>query len=247
MNYDLLRLCVRKLLKDRGFTLVVVLTLAMGIGANTLVFSALNQAYFQSLPFPASEELVKIGLRGNGGELQKLSFPQFAYLRDHSQSWRRLAALQAAGLNLTGIDQPASVQATRVSAGFFEMLRVQPILGRAFDSSAHAAGADRVLLLSYYTWLGRFSGATNVIGKTVRLNLESYQVIGVLPPGFAVPVEAGNSEVWIPLVISDRDLRNGAPNVAVVARLNAHEAKLKAREELKLVDRAFREQYRVPS
>jgi predicted permease len=235
------RFGARQLRQNAGFTIVAVLTLALGIGANTFVFSVLNSTYLRPLPFHDPGSLVHVAVLGKTGDFQKVSFPQFVYLRDNSETLHSISALQAAGINLTAVDEPSSLQASHVSAGFFEFLGIQPLLGRTFVSSEHEVGANHVVVLGYWVWQRNFSGARDVVGRIVELNREAYRIIGVLPPDFSVPVEAGNSEIWLPMAISPADLQNDNPNVSVVGRLKTGKTIGQAKAEMKLTDERFRQ------
>jgi hypothetical protein len=233
-----IRFGARQLRKNPGFAVVAVLTLALGISANTFVFSVINQVYLRPLPFRNPGELVRVAILGNAREFQKLSFPEFQYLRDSSATLKEISAVQVTGVNLTGVDEPASLQASWVSAGFFEGLGIQPVLGRTFDSSEFEAGANDVAMLGYWVWQRQFGGAPEVIGRVVELNREPYRIIGVLPLNFSVPVEGGNSEIWMPMVLSAADLRNDNQNVSIIGRLKAGRWIDQAEAEAKLIDQA---------
>src|SRR5579859_543963 len=162
-----IRFGARQLRKNPGFTIVAALTLALGIGANTFVFSVLNQVYLQPLPFHEPARLVRIAILGKARDFQKLSFPEFLYVRDNSTTLNSVSAVQAAGMNLTGVDEPTSLQASLVSPGFFEALGIQPMIGRTFASSEYETGANHVVLLGYWVWQRNFSGARDVIDRVV--------------------------------------------------------------------------------
>ncbi len=236
----------RQLRKNPGFAIVAILTLAIGISANTFVFSVINQVYLRPLPFGNPGELVRVAILGKGREFQKLSFPEFQYLRDTSASLKDISAVQATGVNLSGIDDPTSLLASLVSAGFFEGLGIRPLLGRTFDSSEFEVGANHVAVLGYWVWQRQFGGAREVIGRVVELNREPYRIVGVLPPNFNVPVEGGNSEIWMPMVLSAADLQNDNQNVSIIGRLKSGQTVGQAEAEVKLIDQRFRGLRRVP-
>lgn len=240
-----MRFGARQLRKNPGFATVAALTLALGIGANTFVFSIINQVYLQPLPFPNPQKLVRVAILGKARDFQKLSFPEFQYVRDNSTTLNSISAVQATGLNLTGVDEPTSVQASLVSAGFFEALGIQPVLGRTFDSSEYQEGANHVVLLGYWVWQREFAGAKEALGRIVELNRQPCRIIGVLPPNFSVPVEAGNSEIWMPMVLSPADLQNDNQNVSVIGRLRAGQPIGQSEAEVKLLDQRFRGLRRV--
>ena len=240
-----IRFGARQLRKNPGFSMVAALTLALGIGANAFVFSVLNRVYLEPLPFDEPDQLVRIAILGRARDYQKVSFPEFDFLRAHSATLHFVSAVQARGVNLTGVEEPASLQASLVSAGFFEALGVRPVLGRTFDSSEYERGADHEVVLGYWVWQRHFSGARNVLDRVIELNREAYRIVGVLPPNFSVPVEAGNSEIWMPMALSQADLRNDQQNVSVIGRLTAGQTIGRAQAEARLLDGRFRELRRV--
>lgn len=240
-----LRFGVRQLRKNPGFTAVSVITLALGIGANTFVFSVLNQVYFRPLQFRDPSTLAHVFVLGKDGDTQKLSYPEFLHIKDASSTLSTVSAAQATGMNLTGVEEPTSLQASMISDGFFEMLGARPVIGRTFSSSEFHEGANDVMVLSYWLWQRNFSGDPTVINQTVELNRKRYRIIGVLPPDFSVPVEAGNSEIWLPMVLSAADLQNNNQNVSVIGRLKTGRSFAQAQAEVGLIDQRFRDSHRV--
>jgi len=185
------------LAKRPGFALVAVLTLALGIGANTAIFSVVNALLLHPLPLPDSEQLVAVGGRTKEGRRTWISYPDFEDLRSQVKLFSSLSAFVPQSVNLTGRDEPIRVRGGFVSDTFFDAAGVQPVLGRGFRPGVDdQLGAERVCVLQNETWQGLFGGDPNILGKTLILNNEPFQVVGVLPAGFRFPFD--EIEVWIP-------------------------------------------------
>ncbi|HUJ45331.1 MAG TPA: ABC transporter permease [Opitutaceae bacterium] len=178
-----LRFAVRQLAKSPGFLVVAVLTLALGIGANTAIFSVVDALLLKSLPYPESDRLVQIWEAPNTGGRAITSGGVFMDWQDHTTQLESIAAAHQANKNLTGGAAPVRVGGLEVSADYLRVLRVNPILGRGFSSAEDAPGGDRhVAVLSYELWQTRFQGNPAMVGQPIHLDGESYTVIGVLPP-----------------------------------------------------------------
>jgi putative ABC transport system permease protein len=179
-----LRFGVRMLCKSPGFTLVAVLTLALGIGANTAIFSVINSVLIKSLPYPDAAQLVNVWeMRPDGGR-NGVSGGAFKDWRAHSAKFAHLALIKDVRLNLTGTGAPEHVSGFQVSSEFLSALRVTPLLGRGFVAGEDAIGGNnRVIVLAHQLWQRRYGGDAGVIGQTISLNQIPYTVIGVLPPG----------------------------------------------------------------
>ncbi len=201
-----LKQALRSLLKAPGFTLAVLLTLALGIGANASIFSLMDQALWRPLPFKDPEALVITRgiFLGNGNSIP-LSAPDFLDLRAQTQSFTGLAGFRQESLNLGGDAHPEVLQGARVSANFFDVLGVQPRLGRTFASEEERDGAHRVVVLSHELWERRFGQDSAVLGRSLRLNGEAWQVVGVLPQGFRFPFGLGNRDLYFPMAFSPRE------------------------------------------
>jgi len=180
-----LRYGARMLLKKPGFTLIAVLTLALGIGANTAIFSVVYAVLLRPLSFPEPDRLVV--LAGKGRETligAGVAYPDYEDWRARAQSFEDMACFLNTGLNLTGVDPPVALPSRRVSWNFFPMLGVKPQLGRLFTDQDDRPGATPTALISHGVWAEKFGGDPGVIGKTIRLNGDPFEVVGVLPPGF---------------------------------------------------------------
>jgi putative ABC transport system permease protein len=185
----------RTLTKSPGFSVVAVLTLALGIGANSSIFSLINAVLLRPLPFKEPERLVSVWERrasSNDANLP-ISGHEFAAWRDQSNSFEGLSINQGAGLNLTGAGDPVSINALQVSADFFAVLGIQPILGRTFLAGEDKAGSNNVVVLSEELWKRRFGSDPEIAGRAVNLNDKSYTVVGVIPtldfiPDMVLPI-----------------------------------------------------------
>jgi putative ABC transport system permease protein len=199
-----IRFGARMLVKKPGFTLIAVITLALGIGANTAIFSVVNAVLLQPLPYAKAEELVEI-YRTPGGE-ETWPFPPAAYLNLKSRNtvFSDIAALDNRGLpaNLTGWGEPERLQGFKVSANFFTLLGIAMRQGRTFLPEEDRPGANRVVVISHEIWLRRFGGDPQLIGRSLNLNGDSYTVIGVTPVGYRFGARA---DLWAPLAFTAAD------------------------------------------
>src|SRR2546430_199215 len=215
-----LKFALRQLLKNPGFTTVAVLTLALGIGANTAMFSLVNGVLLKPLPYPDSDRLVSLSenQREQGQDFVNLTAPGFTDWRTQSTVFEDLAAFQPGGFDLTGAGDPARLSGIRASASLFPLLRVQPELGRGFSEAEDTFGSDRVAVIAHRLWQERFEGATDVLGKSVTLDGNSYTIVGVMPDGFRF---AGlDADVWLPMAFEPWELENrGGHNYQAIGRL----------------------------
>lgn len=183
-----LRYGVRMLMKNPVFTLIAVLTLALGIGANAAIFSVVNAVLLRPLPYPESERLMWIG-QVYGGNQQGAGEPKFLFWHEHSQLFESMAATSGfggAGGNLAGGSEAEYVDGIRVSHDFFRVLGVEPALGRAFTEAEDLPGGERVAILSDALWHRSFAADKSVIGKSVSLNDESITIIGLCRQNFVL-------------------------------------------------------------
>jgi predicted permease len=211
-----LRFAFRMLRKNPGFTAVAVLTLALGIGASTSVFSLVNAVLLKPLPYPHSEHIVfpwrqsPQGLNLGYNEIP-WGRPEFLFVAQESKTFESLSAFQSDSFNLTGAGDPVRLDGLRASAGFFPALGVSPFLGRAFSAHEDQPGHQHTVVLGYQLWRDRFGADPAILGRTLELNGEGYIVIGVMPPGFVFPraeempggfTFAREAQLWIPLALS---------------------------------------------
>ena len=189
-----LRLAVRQLVKSPAFSAVAVLTLAVGIGANTAIFSAVNTVLLKPLPFPESDRLVQIQSTGFQNTRFGVSYPDLQDLRGMTQDFSSVGASSNQRYNLTGAGDPREVQAAAVTADLFATLQVHPEVGALFTA---AEERSPVALISHGLWVTSFGSDPRIIGKAIALDGKSYTVIGVLPGGFHYP--DGSIQVWTPI------------------------------------------------
>jgi putative ABC transport system permease protein len=241
-----LRHALRNLRRSAGFSCTVISTLALGIGANTAIFSVVYAALLKPLPYANPGELVS--LSGFVPDLRS-RFPSMAFRARDVQEFRRsnsvfsaMAALRSIDFNLTGDPTPERVHGARVSANFFSLLGVQPKLGRAFLPEEDDPGRDRVVVISHDLWTRRFSSDPGVLKRALLLNGERYVVAGVMPSGFLFPtgkklhprVPFGpRVDVWKPMAFTPQEIQQGGNWVyGVIARLNPGTTPDQARENL---------------
>lgn len=200
------RFAIRTLLKSPGFTMVVVLTLALGIGANTAIFSFVNAWIINPLPYPNSDRLVVVQVTDTKSGLMQgqTSAADFHDWQTQSKDFDELAGWVPHAYNLSGDGLPERVEGTRVSWNFFQTLGAKPYLGRAFLPSDDVAGAGHVVILSRGLWETRFAGDPRIVGREIKVGGESYTVLGVMPASFQLPL-AGRSNIWTPLALTQRN------------------------------------------
>jgi putative ABC transport system permease protein len=179
-----LRYGLRMLLKHKGITVVAALSLSLGVGANTAIFSLVYALLLRPLPYHEPGRLVMLSEKGRAGGRAHIPYPNFSDWRERAQSFEGMASIRNQSFNLTGVDTPTQLRGRMVNWNFFQLLGVQPILGRMFVEGDDRYGAARTALLSYETWQKQFGGEPSVIGGKLLLNGDPYEVIGVLPPGF---------------------------------------------------------------
>jgi putative ABC transport system permease protein len=232
-----LRYAFRVMSRVPSFAVAVVSVLALGIGANTTIFSIVNAVLLRPLPFEEPERLVRIFTRTPDGRLFELSPGKFYDWQRDARSFEGMAMYQCCGfreLALTGTGAARTVRATAVSAGFFEVVRARPALGRVFRQEEDTPGGKHAVVLSERFWRTQFGEDPRVIGRTVKLNDEAYTIVGVMPATASVESWTGMaSDVWIPLALTDeqRSVRGGH-NRDGVARLKRDVALAQAQAEM---------------
>ncbi|MGH9683510.1 MAG: ADOP family duplicated permease [Candidatus Acidiferrales bacterium] len=182
-----MRFGARMLRKSPGFTAVAVLTLALGIGATTAIFSVVDAALLRSLPYAHDEQLVMVRESSHGVNQHSPSYPDFLDWRAESRTFAQMAAVNNREFNLSGIAQPESISGYAVSPNLLSLLGVRPILGRDFLPEEEKPGTAPVVLLSYRLWVSHFGGDPDAIGRSISLDGRSFTIVGVLPPSFHLP------------------------------------------------------------
>jgi putative ABC transport system permease protein len=197
-----LRYGLRQLRRNPGFIAVAVITLALGIGANTAIFSVVYAVLLKSLPYPDPDQLVNLFETNpqKGIASAALTYPDFEELRRHSGVFSALAGYQAHDLVLTGAGEPADVPTMDVTPELFSVLGVKPIAGRSFLPKDNSRGAAPVVVMSENLWRSRFGANPNLIGQSINLDKRAFTVIGIMPATFRFSLRAASEDVWIPLV-----------------------------------------------
>src|SRR5262245_40130958 len=240
-----LRYGARMLLKNPGFTLIAVLTLALGIGANTAIFSVINGVLLSALPYPQPEQLAMVWCdnRRQGIPDDITSYPNFVDWRDRNKTFQGMAGMTSDTYNLTGTGETEEIRAATVSINFFQLIGVNPILGRVFTTEEEQPGRDKVVVLSHSLWQRRFGGDPGILNKTISLSDEPYVVVGIMPPGFQFPE---NTEMWGPLA-PDEGMRSDKARfgffLPVVGRLKPGVTRAQAQADLDVVASQIEKQF----
>jgi putative ABC transport system permease protein len=238
-----LRYGLRMLIKSPGFALVAVLTLALGIGANTAIFSVVNTVLLRPLPYEDPDRLIVVR------ETKLPQFPEFSVSPGNFLDWQKqntvfaqLEAFRGQAYNLTGTGEPEQLRAARVTAGMFPMLGVKPAQGRNFLPEEDKAGSGNVVLISHGLWQRRFGSDANIIGQQLRLNDQSHTVVGIMPPDFQFP--GRNLDLWAPMAFSDNDRQaHGAHYISTLGRLKPNVTIEQALAEMKTIAERLAQQY----
>ena len=238
------RFAFRQLFKSPGFTFTAVLTLALGIGACTAIFSVINGVLLRPLDFPQQDRIVVIR------ETNLPQFPEFSvsppnYLdwAKQTKSWQYLAAYSGAQVNLTGEGEPQRLIGVKATAHYFDVYGIKAVLGRTFVPEEDAPGKDHVVVLSHAFWQRVFGGEGSVIGRAIQLSGEPYTVIGVAPPHFG---EASKVDTWVPMGFKPDETAadaRGGHYLNVIGRLRPNVTINQARAELELLAAQLARQY----
>jgi putative ABC transport system permease protein len=254
-----LRYGTRMLLKSSGFTLIAVATLALGIGANTAIFSVVHGVLLRALPYPDPERLVMVWTHRPTlqARLGLSEFPvaaaDFVDWSNQNQVFDQIAALRAQELNLTISGEPEVLGAVRASANLFSLLGVSPVQGRTFVPEEDRPGAHRVVVISYGLWQRRWAGDPELIGRTITLDNETYTVVGVMAPDFQFPRKGdlppsfefpGTVDLYLPIAFTPAEISNRTRSyLAVIARLNAGVSIKRANAEMEALAGRLRQQH----
>ncbi|HEX8354310.1 MAG TPA: ABC transporter permease, partial [Pyrinomonadaceae bacterium] len=239
-----LRYGLRVLLKNPGFTAVAVIALALGIGANSAIFSVVDTVLLRPLPYKDPDRLVMVW-EDNTKQGYPTNTPAAAnYIdwRDQNQVFEGMAAIADQNFNLTGDGDPERLTGRRVSASLFPLLGVAPQLGRAFAPEEDRPGANKVVVLSHGLWQRRFGSDRDIAGKTLTLNGEGYQVVGVMPAHFEFP--SRQDELWVPIAFTPQEAASrGRHYLKVVARLKPGVTVERAQAEMSTIASRLQQQY----
>jgi len=232
-----LRYAVRGLLRNRSFTAIAVITLALGIGATTAVFTLVDGVLIRPLPFPASDRLLAIQHQGRDGQdLLPISEGLYLVYRDQAPSLSSIAMYRQTVVNLVGDGEPERLPAQVVTPSFFKVLGVEPELGRTFTEEEGAPDGEQVVVLSDGLWRRDFGADPSVVGRTLDMNGSSVRVVGIMPPDFGHPNR--DAQAWLPYVVDPAQASYGGFGAGGIARLAAGGTLQGAATELQgLVDR----------
>jgi predicted permease len=242
-----LRYAARTLLKSPGFALVAILTLALGIGANTAIFSVANALLLRPLPYAHPERLVLVYAEtaDAAGAIHPLSFPRATFLSERSRALSAFAVFTSENFNLTGRGDPEQLSAARVSWNFFDVLGVRPVIGRAFLPDEDRPGGHAVCLISHTLWTRTFGARADIAGQTITLDATPYTVVGVLPRAFHFIPLGADVDLWAPKVFdlnitTPAQIRAGVGFLTAVARLAPGIAARQAEAEMDVLDRQYK-------
>ncbi len=241
-----LRFGLRMLRKSPGFTAVAVLTLALGIGANTAIFTVADALLLRPLPYANPQKLMMVyetNIVDNSQE-DVFSYPYFSRLRGHQYSFSGISAFASDDFDMSGRGEPRQISAGRVSWNFFDVLGVRPALGRDFFASEGQRGGNRVVMLSHQFWVSEFGGAHNVIGQSLMLDSLSYTIVGVLPAGFTFQPLGNDTQIWIPRefelnIATPEHIQAGMGYLEGIARLAPGVSIDQARSELRVLHNEY--------
>jgi putative ABC transport system permease protein len=240
-----LRFGVRMLLRHKGFTLIAVVTLALGIGATTAIFSVVNAVLLNPLAYPEAERIMHLSSSrlSEPDSSHAISYPNFLDWQKQQTTFAQLAAARNRGFNLTGVAEPVMVNGAMISPEAFPLLGVAPQLGRVFNEQDNQPNAARTVVLSYAFWQRQFAGEANVVGRQLMLDDQAYTVIGVMPPRF----KFWAGEVWVPfgLFVNEKffSSRIATSLIFAVGRLKSNVTLEQARSEFAVIAARLAAQY----
>ena len=226
-----LRFGARILIKKPGFTLVAVITLALGIGANSTIFSFANGILLRPLPYQHPERLVLLDETApkRGVSSMGVSFPNFLDWREQNHVFEDVGAYGTGNYTLVGVGEPEQMRGARLSSGLLEILGVAPVLGRTIRPEEDRPDNNTVVILGHGLWQSRFGSNPGVVGQTVILNNRPHTIIGVMPPGFKFPEVA---DLWLPLALDTRSWTRNDHGLSALARLKPGVTLAQARDEM---------------
>ncbi len=234
------RQAFRMMRQSPAFAIIAITALALGIGANTAIFTVVNKVLLQPLPYPQPDRLMRLGRQFPNGNGYSNSIPKYMVWRNNNVfSAMTLYDQGGPGLNLSTGDRPVQIKALHVSADFFKVFGVSPLRGRTFTASEDAPNGPKAALMNEKLWRTRFASDPRILGKTVVLNAEPYTVVGLIPASFVADPPA---DVWIPLQ-ADPASTNQGHFLSVAARLKEGATPEQARAEMKLLGERFRRAY----
>ena len=241
------RYALRVLARNPGFTAVAILTLALGIGANTTMFSVVNATLLKPLPFPEAHRLVMVwqGQVSDPTSLNIVALPNYRDWLEQNRVFEGIALFDSAGkgYNLSGGSEPEQVSGVRVTASFFSVLGVPPLMGRTFLPEEETSGRDREVVLSHGLWSRRYGADPAIVGKTVLIDSQDFTVVGVMPPSFAFQFWSGPRQLWVPAGYTQGDQGRDSNSFLSFARLKAGVTFAQAQAEMDTIGRRLATQY----
>ena len=233
-----IRQAFRLLAKNPGFTFVAVAALALGIGANTGIFSVVDKVLLQPLPYPQPERIVQLGRKYPNGEGFSNSIPKYMTWRNNQTAFSAMALYdqESPGLNVSTGDRPEQIKSLHASADFFKVFGMSPARGRTFSTEEDSPKGPKAAIISDHFWRTHFGGDLNILNRAITLNGEPYPVIGIMPPSFVANPEA---EIWVPLQ-ADPNSDNQGHYLAAAARLKDGVTVEQARAQMRLAGEVFR-------
>jgi putative ABC transport system permease protein len=229
------RYALRMLLRAPAFSLIAILTFAVGIGINTAVFNVVNGVLLRPLPYPDPDQITMVWVHNRRQNLTEdiTSYPNFVDWKTQSTSYAHMAGFTESAFTLTGDGEPERLRGASVTASFFDVMQIAPAMGRVFTAANETPGQDTVIVISHGFWRRRFGGARDVLGRTIVLSGRTYEVIGVMPPALRLPDKA---ELWRPLAPAQqlRDSRNSFW-LPVIGRLKPGVSVERAQSEMKQI------------
>ena len=237
-----IRYGARMLLKQPSFTIIAIMTLALGIGANSAIFSIVNSVLLRPLQLKEPDQLVRMFETLPQGGTGSVSYPNLVDWREQNDVFTGIAAYQFGDFNLQGADSPERVNGATVSPNFFEVLGVPPAIGRTFRDGEDQPGNNRVVILSHQLWQRSFGGDPVVVGKDISLGGESFTVVGIMPPSFQFPTSL--IALWVPIVISQSQSANrGSHFLFTIARMKPGITVEQAQQQMSVIGSRLEQQY----
>jgi putative ABC transport system permease protein len=238
-----LRYGIRMMAKRPGFTLIAALTLALGIGANTAIFSAVNAVLLTPLPFPESHQLVDLSETFKPNGFGSVSVPNFEDWKNQNTVFAGISPYSFTSFNLEGRDTPQRIPGINVGANYFDVLGVKPTLGRAFLPGEDVAGNERVVVISDDLWRSNFAANPGIVNQTIPLNGQQYTVVGVMPPELSSLYRT--VQMWSPLVFPEKDrLNRDDHKYQVIGRMKSDVTLAQAREQMNTIAQRLEAQYK---
>jgi len=239
-----IRYGVRMLIKTPALTFVVILALALGIGANTAIFSVINAVVLRPLPYDQAEQLLFLNERSPVLDEMSISYPNFTDWRNQNHVFEKIGVYNRNSYNLTGYGEAERILTAQMSADLFSALRVNAALGRVFTNEEDKPGGPPVVVLSYALWQRRFGSQANIVNQSLTLNGKNYTVIGVMPPDYAFP---NRVEMWVPVGQLSGDpnwqQRGNHPGLYAVARLKPGTTAAQAQADMNNIAANLEKQY----